>query len=178
MKKILIINILFLSILIFSATGIQAQTDPETGLNIGNILPNITLNDPDGNPHSISDLKGNIVLVDFWASWCKPCRRENPVVAKAYEDYHTKNLKDAKGFEIFSISLDNAKDGWTKAIDADKLVWKYHVSDLLGWRSTAAKKFNVRAIPMNYLIDQNGVIIGKNLRGEQLETTLKNLLQK
>lgn len=164
--------------LIFSGLLVNAQSERETGTLIGNIIPDITLNDPEGNPLKLSDLRGNVVLVDFWASWCRPCRRENPVVVDAYRVYSQKKFKDAEGFKIYSISLDKTKSDWIHAIEADKLKWNEHVSDLQGWRSQAAKKFNVRAIPMNFLIDKNGVIIAKNLRGHQLKETLENLIEK
>jgi len=178
MRRILISTLIAISFLIITATNSFSQSQRETGLQIGNIIPDIKLNGVDGNPRSISELRGNVVFVDFWASWCKPCRRENPAVVEAYNTYSKKDFRDADGFKVFSISLDKNKDDWTHAIEADGLIWDEHVSDLQGWRSHAAKKFNVRAIPMNYLIDQNGVIIAKNLRGEQLKETLENLIEK
>jgi len=178
MRKIFVISLIAISFIFIPTTISSAQSQRETGLQIGNIIPDIKMNDVDGNPRSISDLRGNVVFVDFWASWCKPCRRENPAVVEAYNAYSKKDFRDADGFKVFSISLDKNKEDWTKAIEADGLVWDEHVSDLQGWRSNAAKKFNVRAIPMNYLIDQNGVIIAKNLRGEQLMETLENLIEK
>ncbi len=177
MKRIFLLSLIFFGLIVFTARVGNAQTERETGLHIGNIIPDITLNDLDGNPRSISELRGNIVFVDFWASWCRPCRRENPVVVEAYKMYSNKNYKDADGFKIFSISFDSKKEDWIKAIEDDGMEWEEQVSDLKGWRSAAAKKYNVRAIPMNYLIDQNGVIINKNLRGHQLEETLKNLVK-
>lgn len=178
MRNIFVIGLIAISFLLIKPTNSAAQSQRETGLQIGNIIPDIKLNDVDGNPRSISELRGNIVFVDFWASWCKPCRRENPAVVEAYNAYSKKDFRDADGFKVFSISLDKNKEDWINAIEADELAWDEHVSDLLGWRSNAAKKFNVRAIPMNYLIDQNGVIIAKNLRGEQLKETLENLIVK
>lgn len=175
-KQLFLGFIMFSLILVIPGKG-TAQTESETGLQIGNILPDITLNDVNGNPRSISSLRGSIVFVDFWASWCGPCRRENPAVVEAFNTYKDEKYKDAGGFKIFSISLDNKKADWVKAIETDGLSWPDHVSDLQGWRSVAAKKFNVRSIPMNYLIDQNGVIIAKNLRGHQLADTLKKLTQ-
>jgi thiol-disulfide isomerase/thioredoxin len=163
-------------LLIFFST--YAQIPRESGLHIGNILPDVTLNDINDQALNIETLRGNIVFVDFWASWCAPCRRENPVIVETYQYFANKDFKDAEGFKIFSISLDKNKEDWQKAIADDKLSWDHHVSDLQGWRSQAAKKYKVRAIPMNYLIDQNGVIIAKNLRGEQLKETLENLLAK
>jgi hypothetical protein len=99
-------------------------------------------------------------------------------VVKAYNTYKDLDYKDADGFAIYSVSFDSKKEDWVKAIEDDKLNWPTHVSDLKGWRSAAAKKYSIRAIPMNFLIDQNGVIIGKNLRGSALEDTLKNLIEK
>ena len=130
----------------------------------------------DGNPISISSLKGNIVLIDFWASWCGPCRYENPELVKLYQQYHSIKFKGANGFEIYSISLDVNREAWMHAIAEDGLVWKNHVSDLHGWNSDAATKFNVRSIPSSILIDENGKIIGRNLTpseiGDELEKRL------
>lgn len=177
MQKYFFIPLILTALALFDSASTQAQTQRQTGLHIGNILPDLTLNDPEGNPLSISELRGNIVFVDFWASWCRPCRRENPVIVETYNTYKDKEFKNAEGFKIFSVSLDKTRDQWIKAIEDDGLVWEEHVSDLQGWRSPAAKKFNVRAIPMNYLINQDGVIIARNLRGHQLAETLKNLVK-
>ncbi|NCA83973.1 MAG: TlpA family protein disulfide reductase [Clostridia bacterium] len=177
MKKYFIATTILISGLITFSLPVPAQTQAATGVEIGNTLPDITLNDLDGNPRSISQLRGNVVFVDFWASWCRPCRRENPVVVQTYTDYHNKKFKDATGFRIYSISFDKTHDDWSKAVEADGLLWDEQVSDLQGWRSVAAKKYNVRAIPMNFLIDQNGVIIAKNLRGDQLAEHLRKLVK-
>ncbi|NCU34579.1 TlpA family protein disulfide reductase [Candidatus Falkowbacteria bacterium] len=177
MKKYFIITMIIITTLFFSASLIKAQVAPTIGVEPGNILPDITLNDLDGNPHKISELRGSIVLVDFWASWCRPCRRENPVLVKTYRDFKNKRFKDADGFKIFSISFDKTRQDWSKAIETDGLFWDIHASDLQGWHSTAAIKYNVRAIPMNFLIDQKGVIIAKNLRGHQLGEALQKLVK-
>lgn len=139
---------------------------------IGDEAPDIALNTIDGKILSLKDLRGKVVLLDFWASWCGPCRGENPNVVNAYNQY-----KD-KGFTVFSVSLDTNKDAWLTAIQKDGLVWSNHVSDLKGWSTAPAKEYSVRGIPMTYLIDQNGKIIAMNLRGEALQLKLAELLNK
>ncbi|QJB33430.1 redoxin domain-containing protein [Chitinophaga oryzae] len=125
--------------------------------------------DANGKNISLSSFRGKYVLVDFWASWCGPCRAENPNVVKAYGKF-----KD-KGFEILGVSLDDKKDKWLAAVEADKLTWA-HVSDLKGWKNAAAELYGVRAIPQNVLIDPKGKIVAKNLRGEDLEKKLAEVL--
>jgi len=138
-------------------------------LAIGSTAPDIELNDPNGNPVKLSSLKGKVVLIDFWASWCKPCRMENPNVVRMYGEYKS------KGFEIFGVSLDKTKDAWVNAIAQDQLTW-VHVSDLKFWSSAAAKLYNISSIPKTFLIDAEGNIIGKNLRGPSLEAKLAEVL--
>ncbi|MDR1344918.1 MAG: AhpC/TSA family protein [Tannerellaceae bacterium] len=138
---------------------------------IGKHAPDFALPDTEGNTVSLSDRLGKgYVLLDFWASWCGPCRRENPNIVKTYNEY-----KD-KGFDVFSVSLDKTKDAWIKGIADDNLTWT-HVSDVLFWDSAPAKLYGVRAIPANFLIDKDGIIVAKNLRGEDLGKTLAELLQ-
>ncbi|WP_299463498.1 TlpA disulfide reductase family protein [uncultured Microscilla sp.] len=129
---------------------------------VGKPAPEISLPSPAGKVIKLSDLKGKLVLIDFWASWCKPCRKENPHVVKVYNEY--KN----RGFEVFGVSLDRNKKDWVKAIKADGLEW-LHVSDLKMWNSEAAQTYNVRAIPKTFLIDKQGNILAKDLRGEALK---------
>jgi thiol-disulfide isomerase/thioredoxin len=148
------------------------------GLNLGNMAPEIEMKNPKDSIIKLSSLRGKVVLVDFWASWCRPCRFENPNVVKAYEKYSVAKLHNAKGFTIFSVSLDMNKQMWEQAISADNLHWPYHVSDLGGWNNAAAAKYGVNGIPTNYLIDSKGIIIGKALRGEDLEKALENLTVK
>lgn len=134
----------------------------------GMAAPEISLPDPDGNLVSLSGLKGKYVLIDFWASWCKPCRLENPNVVRVYNTY-----KD-KGFEILGVSLDRTKDAWVKAIDQDGLGW-LHVSDLRFWNSAAAQTYKVSSIPYTVLVDPDGKILAERLRGPSLEAKLKEI---
>jgi thiol-disulfide isomerase/thioredoxin len=140
-------------------------------LAIGQPAPEISLSSPSGKIILLSSLKGKYVLIDFWASWCGPCRQENPNVVRLYEKYKAKN------FEIYGVSLDRDKESWVKAIEKDKLKW-IHVSDLQYWNSAGAAAYQVRSIPSTYLVDPHGFIIGKNLRGATLEAKLSELLLK
>lgn len=148
------------------------------GLNLGNKAPEIEMMDPAGQIIKLSSLKGKVVLIDFWASWCRPCRAENPVVVAVHEKYKDQKLKKGNGFTVYSVSLDMNKEAWQMAIATDKLLWPTHVSDLLGWNNAAAAKYGVVGIPTNYLIDGDGIIIGKALRGEELNKALENLIEK
>ena len=138
----------------------------------GMLAPDIEMADPDGNIRKLSDLRGQVVLLDFWASWCSPCRRENPNVVKMYNRFH------AKGFEIFSVSLDKTREAWVKAIKDDGLVWPNHVSELNYWTSTAGKAYGISSVPSTVLIDRDGKIIARNLRGSDLERKLEEVLGK
>ena len=135
----------------------------------GNEVPDITQNDPFGNSRSLSDLRGSVVLIDFWAAWCRPCRAENPNVVRLYSKYHN------EGFDVFSVSLDKSKDKWEQAIEADGLIWKNHVSDLKYWKSEAAQLYNVSSIPFTVLINREGKVIATKLRGAALEAKLKEI---
>lgn len=137
-----------------------------TKLSIGRMAPDFTLNDPKGNPIKLSDLRGKVVLLDFWASWCKPCRMENPNLVNTYAKY-----KDA-GFTVYSVSLDKNLDQWVNAIQQDKLTWENHASKLQFWNCPVAKQYNVSSIPATFLINEDGKIIAKNLRGAALEQKL------
>ena len=164
MKKLL--GILFIIGISFN---ILAQ---EVGLNVGNLAPDLKFTSPDGKELALSSLRGKMVLIDFWASWCGPCRMENPNVVEAYDKYSKAKFKTAKGFEVYGVSLDKSNDAWKSAIEKDNLHWSYHVSDLKGCSSEPAKIYGVRSIPANFLIDEKGVIVAKGLRGASLHYTL------
>ncbi|MFZ5553361.1 MAG: redoxin domain-containing protein [Bacteroidota bacterium] len=135
----------------------------------GSLAPEIDLPNPDGKNIALSSLRGKYVLIDFWASWCGPCRKENPNVVALYNKYK------GKGFEIYSVSLDNNKDKWVNAIAADGLVWKSHVSDLKQWQTSVISTYGFNAIPFTVLVDKDGKVIGTNLRGPALEEKLKEI---
>jgi thiol-disulfide isomerase/thioredoxin len=136
------------------------------------IAPEISLPNPEGKEMTLSSLRGKYVLIDFWASWCGPCRIENPNVVRLYNKYK------GEKFEIFSVSLDKDKEKWIKAIKADGLIWDYHVSDLLGWQTTMVEKYQFNGIPHTVLIDPEGKIIAEKLRGPSLERKLQELFGK
>ncbi len=174
MKRI-ILSILTIALL--KSMPINAQTEPTIGLNIGNKAPELSFATPEGANVSLSSLKGKVVLIDFWSSWCSPCRAENPNVVKTFNEYKDKNFKNGKGFTVYGVSLDRSKESWEAAIKADNLTWT-QVSDLKYWNSEGAKLYQVRGIPSNFLIDGNGIIIEKNLRGANLREALEKIILK
>lgn len=151
-----------------SIMQMKQQLDEMRALSVGQVAPDIELPNPDGQLVKLSDLRGKYVLIDFWAAWCKPCRQENPNVVRLYNQY-----KD-KGFEVFGVSLDRTKEDWVKAIADDQLTWT-HVSDLKYFNSVAAELYQIEAIPATYMIDPDGKIIAKDLRGPSLENKLAEL---
>ena len=147
---------------------IEHEMNMNAAIGLGKQAPDIVLPNPDGKEIALSSLRGNYVLVDFWASWCKPCRMENPNVVKLYNKYEDEN------FEIYGVSLDRNKDKWVNAIEADNLTWK-QVSDLKFWNSAAAKLYNVTSIPFTLLVDPDGKIVEKKLRGKALADKLESI---
>jgi thiol-disulfide isomerase/thioredoxin len=156
MKKI------FATVLLAAGSLLAHAQYENTTIKIGQQAPEIVATTPAGKEIKLSDVnKGRIVLVDFWASWCHPCRMANPQLVSLYNKYSAKKFKGAKnGFTVLSVSLDNNKDNWMKAIDADGLKWENHISDLGGWRSKIAATYGVQFIPQSMLVDATGHVIG------------------
>lgn len=174
--KLLLRSLFVMLFVLVSIVAIQAQA--KEGNRVGEIAPDIKMKNQNGESISLSDIKGQLVLIDFWASWCGPCRHENPHVVRAYNNYKDKSFEGGEGFTIFSVSLDKKQKAWEDAIKADKLAWPYHVCDFAAWKTRPAIIYGVRGIPSNFLINEDGVIVAKNLRGPALEAKLKELLKK
>ena len=150
--------------------SLKSRVEIMKSVAIGKKAPEFTMNDVNGIPVTLSSKIGSkLLLVDFWAGWCGPCRQENPNLVKVFNEFNK------KGFNVLGVSLDRTKEEWLKAIADDKLAWT-HVSDLQYWNSPVAQLYGVNAIPSNFLLDENGVIIGRNLRGEDLLNKVKEIL--
>jgi thiol-disulfide isomerase/thioredoxin len=160
-----------------SEVPLRAQEDRQMGIHIGQRAPDLVFKSPAGEEISLSSLRGQMVLIDFWAAWCGPCRRDNPYLVNIYRKYMDKEFVNGSGFTIYSVSLDKNKDNWVAAIEKDSLEWKYHVSDLKGWQSAAALEYEVRSIPLNFLIDGDGIILAVGLRRHYLDNKLNEYLK-
>lgn len=168
--------ILFIVAFVLNIPSFGGNTEnAPIGVNVGNRAPEIMESGINGEVLKLSDLSGKVVLIDFWAGWCGPCRRENPYLVEVYHKFKNEKFKNGNGFEIFSVSLDQNKESWTNVIKTDKMDWPYHVSDLKGWYAKYAAVYKVSSIPSNFLIDGNGLIIAKNLRGPMIQKVLEDM---
>jgi peroxiredoxin len=156
-----------------NAYGVQKlkPTLPKGPPSVGDLAPDIALKTKEGKVIKLSDLRGQIVLLDFWASWCGPCRMENPNVVKVYNEFQS------KGFTVYSVSIDSDMNKWVEAVAKDGLIWANHVSELKGWQTDAIQSYQVKGIPATFLIDQNGYIVATNLRGDALKNKLVELIK-
>jgi len=146
---------------------------------VGTKAPEIEALKPDGATLKLSSLEGNVVLIDFWASWCYPCRKQNPKIVALYNQYQNKRWQKAtKGFTVFSVSLDNNKEAWIKAIEVDGLLWSNHVSDLKGWNSAPGAVYGIHSIPQSILIDEQGFVIARNPSDDFVREFLDKRLKK
>jgi peroxiredoxin len=161
---------------ILSFAYLQAVFAQNIGTEIGEKAPEIRLPSVTGDTIALSSLKGKVVLIDFWATWCMPCLKEQPELGKLYHKFKDADLNNGNGFEIFGVSMDSKKANWEDAINKYKIDW-IQVGDLKFWSSPVAKLYNLQELPFNLLIDGNGIILAKNLHGEELEKELAKFVK-
>lgn len=172
MKKVF--GIFAIALLLLTGFRPDENTANKAGrLKEGDMAPEIILPGINEDTIRLSSLRGQMVLIDFWASWCGPCRQNNPDLVKLYRKFHDKKYKTGKGFTIFSVSLDESKDKWKQAIEDDNLCWANHASDLKRWNSPVARRYNINYIPQTVLIDGNGKILALDLDMKYIKTFLK-----
>lgn len=178
MKKLLILPLIaaLAGCSLLQPASNKPLSNREIGVKIGDIAPNIRLNDADGRERQLHDLRGKMVLVDFWASWCRPCRAQHPQLVAAYLDFDDSQFRNGDGFEIYSVSLDENRSAWLSAIDKDNLRWRNHVSDLEGNESYVLPLYEFQSIPHNVLIDGDGVILKIDVEGQHLDKVLRRYL--
>ena len=172
MKKLILIVAIVLAVSQLSEVSAQ-----KPGPGNGDKAPEIALPSPDGNLIPLSSIKNKVVLIDFWATWCAPCVKEQPELARLYTKYKNSSFINGKGFEIYGVSLDAKKEMWLEVIQKLNINW-IQVSDLKFWRSEAAKSYNIQELPYNLLLDKNGIILAKNLHGDVLEKRIAKYLNK
>lgn len=143
---------------------------------VGDVAPEISMRNAAGDTISLSSLRGKVVYIDFWASWCGRCRVENKIIRETYHNFNSEKFSIGDGFEVFSVSLDTDSTQWVRAIQKDQLSWKNHVSDFKKWDSPIVEKYNFRYLPHNLVIDQDGIIVAKGLFGTKLEEFLSSHL--
>jgi peroxiredoxin len=164
--------LIFSVVLLLISSTVSTLTAQSTGLAPGSKSPEIKLPTLNGDTVSLSSLKGKMVLIDFWSTWCSPCVEEQTELARLYQKYKQSVFTNGKGFEIYAVSLDSKKENWENFVTKNKINW-IQVSDLKYWRSPVAKTYNIQGLPFNVLIDGNGIIVAKNLHGADLEKEIE-----